>query len=112
MLSSIKSILNHFEDLSVLLVGIFRADGIPILVKCRDKITVLNLVDWLDKHIKDCLEKMISEDLNEVSATFKNIFVRVCPLTKTLALVLVSSDEVSLYKFEMDVNSLRAILRS
>lgn len=74
MLSGINSILNHFDDPSILFTGIFRVDGIPILVKCRDKIAVLSIVDWLDKHIKNCLEKIISEDFERGQCNFQEYF--------------------------------------
>ncbi len=111
MLLRIESILNHFDDPSILLTGLFRVDGIPIVVKCRDKISILGIADWLDRYIRDSLERMIREDIDEVNAKFKDLFVRISPLTKTLALVLVSNDETSLYKFEMDISSLKIALK-
>ncbi len=110
MLSRTYQILNILDDPSIIFVGVFRIDGDPIFVKCKDKITLLKIVDWLDKHIKTSLEKIVAEELNEIGTKFRNLFVRLIPLSKTLALVMVSNEEMSLYRFEMDISSLRAML--
>ncbi len=110
MLSVLESIVNHFEDPDVYLVGIFRVDGIPIVVRCREKEKVLKIADWLDRHVKEFLDKMLKGELEDVTTKFRNVLVRVYPLTKTLSLVLVGSEDISIYKFEIDITSIRNML--
>ena len=110
MLSKIQRLLNILDDPSVILIGVFRVDGDPILVKCKDKMTILKIVDWLNKHIRTSLEKMLTEELSDVGVKFRDFFVKIIPISKTLALVIVSNEELSLYRFEIDILSLRALL--
>ncbi|WP_456327967.1 hypothetical protein [Archaeoglobus sp.] len=110
MLSRVYQILNVLDDPSLIFIGVFRVDGVPLIVKCKDKATLLKIVDWLDRHIKNSLESILTEELSEVGTKFKNIFVRMIPLSKILVLVMVSSEEMSLYKFDMDIASLHSML--
>ena len=110
MLSRVHEILNILDDPSLIFIGVFRVDGVPMLVRCRDKVTLLKIVDWLDRHIKNSLDMIVAEELSEMGTKFKNLFVRLIPLSKILVLVMVSNEEMSLYKFEMDISSLRSAL--
>lgn len=110
MLSKIRKILNIIDDPSFVFIGIFRVDGDPVLVRCKDKIAILRIIDWLDRYIKMSLEKMITEELSEVGTRFKDLFVRIIPISKTLVLVVVSNEEISLYRFEIDIASLKALI--
>lgn len=109
MLARVQQVVNFLGDPTLLFIGVFRVDGVPIVVRCKDKIKLLEIVDWLDKHVKNSLEKIVTEELNDMTTRFKDLFVRLTPISKTLALVIVSNDEMSLYKFEMDISSLRSL---
>ncbi|ADB57871.1 hypothetical protein [Archaeoglobus profundus] len=110
MLSRIYQILSILDDPSLIFIGVFRIDGDPILVRCKDKIILLKIVDWLDGHIKASLDMIVAEELGEIGTKFKDLFVRLVPLSKTLVLVMIANEEMSLYKFEMDISSLRSAL--
>jgi len=111
MLSRVKELIDGIDDPSIIFVGLFRIDGVPILVKCKKRFEMLNLIYWLEKHIKSSLNQILTENLSDLSAKFKKLFIRIIPLSKTLALVMVAEDEFSLYKFEMDIESIRSKIR-
>ncbi|WP_457548989.1 hypothetical protein [Archaeoglobus sp.] len=110
MLSRINKIVNIFDDPSLIFIGVFRVDGVPLLVRCKDKVTLLKIVDWLDRYIKNSLVSIVTEELSEIGTKFKNFFVRLILISKILVLVMVSSEEMSLYKFDIDISSLRSML--
>ncbi len=110
MLSRVRKVLDVLDDPSMIFAGIFRVDGTPVMVRCKSKVEVLKIVDWLDGHIKSSLNLLLSENLNEVGAKFRRVYTRIVPLSKILVLVLVSTDEMSLYKFDIDIASLKHLL--
>ena len=111
MLSLLRSIMDGIDDPSVVFVGLFRIDGTPILVKCKKRSDILNIIYWLEKHVKASLSQILAENLNDLSAKFREYSIRIVPLSKTLAIVVVAEDELSLYKFEMNIESLKEKIR-
>jgi len=113
MLSRVMHLMEDIlKEPPMLFVGLFRADGVPILVKCVKRMDFLNLIYWLEGHVKDSLNQMVTENLNDLNAKFNKFFIRILPLSRTLALVMIAEDEMSLYKFEMDLVSLKSQLRN
>jgi molybdopterin-guanine dinucleotide biosynthesis protein A len=100
------------KDPYLVFVGLFRVDGIPVVVKCKDRWKILRIAEWLKKHIENSLEKIVAEKLDNISAQISELHVKVVPVSRTLAVVLVAEDETILYKFDMDIESLKELFRS
>jgi predicted regulator of Ras-like GTPase activity (Roadblock/LC7/MglB family) len=94
------------SDPNVRLVVLYRIDGTPILVKVNDKSqTLLRILYWLENQIKDTLYHIFNRSLDDLSFRFKEVVVKMYPVSRTLVLTVIVDEESSLYKLEADIET-------
>ncbi len=91
----------------VQMVALYRVDGTPIIAEVRKRSTrFLNILYNLENNIKNILYEIFNGKMEEVSFKFKDVFVKMYPVSKTIVLTVITSDELSLYRIDVDVKSI------
>lgn len=94
------------SDPNIRMVVLYRIDGTPILAEIKDKnIKILDLLYRLENQIKDILYHIFSGDLDDISFKFRDIVVKMYPVSRTLVLAILAKEETSIYKLEADIES-------
>ncbi len=100
---TIKPIIS---DPNIRMVVLYRIDGTPILAEIKDKnIKILDLLYRLENQIKDILYHIFNGDLDDISFKFRDIVVKMYPVSRTLVLAILAKEESSIYKLEADIES-------
>ena len=107
MLSKIARILEPIVlDPAVKMVVLYRIDGTPIISKFKERDPrVLSILYWLENQIRDAILHLLNEDLDDLSFKFKDVVIRMRPVSKTLVLALMAEEDLSLYKLDADIES-------
>ncbi len=107
MLLEMSEILEPItSDPSVRMIVLYRIDGTPILAKIRKRdLTILGILYWLENQIRDALYHIFNKDLDDLSFKFRDVLVKMYPVSRTLVLTLIVDENASLYKLEADVES-------
>ncbi|GEM_PF-573744 len=93
-------------DRNVQMVVLYRIDGIPLLTEIKERnMRMLNVLFHLENQIKSMLYYIFNRNIDEVSFKFKDTVIRMYPISRTLVLAIMASDEFSLYKLEADIES-------
>ncbi len=113
MLSEISDIVRPIvSDRSVQMVVLYRIDGTPLLTEIKEKnICTLNVLFHLENQIKSMLYDIFNRNIDEVSFKFRDTVIRMYPISRTLVLAIMASDEFSLYKLEADIESVCGRIR-
>jgi len=83
----IKEILKPIiSDENVLMVSIYRIDGVPVFVESKRVEGVLDVIYWLEKQIKTLINYISMGFFNEAEFKFKNYYILLYPISKTLVL--------------------------
>lgn len=107
MLSEIEKTMDIIRNSDVKLIALFRIDGVPIIVKTIERTQrILNSIYWLQRQIKDFLNQIFIGDLDDLKFKSRDLIIGIYPISKTLALIVITSDEISLYKLESDIESI------
>lgn len=93
-------------DPSVVVSAVYRIDGSPIITKIRGR-EHIRILQWLEEQMRAIIEFLLDGTLKSVEFKTKDYTVLLFPLTRTLALVLVSNSEASIYKLKIDAESVR-----
>lgn len=95
------------SDPSIRMVVLYRIDGTPILTEIKDKnINILNILCRLENQIKNILYHIFNGNLDDISFKFRDIAVKMYPVSRTLVLAILADDEFSIYKLEADIESI------
>ncbi len=107
MLLEISDIVKPIvSDRNVQMVVLYRIDGTPLLTEIRERnVCILNVLFHLENQIKSMLYEIFNRNIDEVSFKFKDTIIRMYPISRTLVLAIMASDEFSLYKLEADIES-------
>ncbi len=107
MLLEISEIIEPVvSDPYVKMVVLYRIDGVPILARVKEKDQmILRILYWLENQIRDALYHIFNRDLDDLSFKFRNVLVRMYPVSRTLVLTLIVDENASLYKLEADIES-------
>ncbi len=94
------------SDPSIRMIVLYRIDGTPIVVKLRERNSkILSLLYWLENQIRDALYHIFNGDLDDLSFKFRDVIVRMYPVSRTLVLTIMAEEDVSLYKLDADVET-------
>jgi len=94
------------SDPNIRMIVLYRIDGTPILAEIKDKnIKILNLLYRLENQIKNILYHIFNGDLDDISFKFRDIVVKMYPVSRTLVLAILAKEESSIYKLEADIES-------
>jgi hypothetical protein len=99
------------SDESVLMVSIYRIDGTPVFVESKNVRGVLEALYWLEKQIQTLIHFISSGLLGEAEFRFRDYYVMLQPISRTLVLGILSSEEASAYKLRIDTQSVIENLR-
>jgi predicted regulator of Ras-like GTPase activity (Roadblock/LC7/MglB family) len=107
MISEISRILKTIaSDPSVRMVALYRIDGLPIFTKANvPKQELVSILYWLERQIKEMLYQIFNRNLDEASFRFGETKIHMYPVSRTLVLSIMASEEASLYKLEVDVRT-------
>ena len=114
MISKISSILFPiYSDPGIKMVALYRIDGIPVFLKINaPKREIASVLYWLEGQIREMLLQIFNRNLSEASFRFGDVRIHMYPVSRTLVLSIMASDEVSMYKLEVDVNTAKKQLGS
>ena len=108
MIERIRELLKPvISDENVLMVSVYRIDGTPVFVDAKRKEGVLDVIYWLERQIKTLINYISMGIFNEAEFKFKNYYILLYPISKTLILGILSSDEASAYKLRIDAASIK-----
>ncbi len=108
MTEQIREILKPIiSDENVLMVSLYRIDGTPVFVDSKRVEGVLDVIYWLERQIKTLIDYISMGFFNEAEFRFKNYYILLYPISKTLVLGILSSDEASAYKLRIDAASIK-----
>ncbi len=105
MMLKISQILEPiYSDPNVKMVALYKIDGEPVFIKVNaPKAELMSTLYWLEEQIKDLLHYIFNKNLDEASFKFSNIRVIMYPVSRTIVLSVMVSEDVSLYKLEIDI---------
>ncbi len=92
-------------DDGILFTGIYRIDGIPIFVHYKHR-RVISIIDWLENQIKVLINYIASGYFQEAEFKLQDSVLMLYPISKTLVLCILTSEEASLYKLKLDIDSI------
>jgi len=107
MISEISSILSPiYSDPEVKMTALYRIDGVPVFLKINaPRREMASTLYWLEGQIKDMLHQIFNRHLNEASFRFGDVRIHMYPVSRTLVLAIMASEEISIYKLEIDVKT-------
>ena len=105
MMLKISQILEPiYSDPNVKMVALYKIDGEPVFIKVNaPKAELMSTLYWLEEQIKDLLHYIFNKNLDEASFKFSNIRVIMYPVSRTIVLSVMVSEDASLYKLEIDI---------
>ncbi len=107
MISRVSFILYPiYSDPEVKMTALYRIDGIPVFLKINaPKREMASTLYWLEGQIKDMLHQIFNRNLSEASFRFGDVRIHMYPVSRTIVLAIMASEEVSMYKLEVDVRT-------
>ncbi len=92
---------------SVQMVVLYRIDGTPIIAEVRKRSArFLNILYNLENNIKNILYEIFNGKLEEVSFKFNDVIIKMYPVSRTLVLTVITCDEFSIYRLDVDAKSI------
>jgi len=109
MISKISSILSPiYSDPGIKMVALYRIDGIPVFLRVNaSKREIVGILYWLEGQIREMLHQIFNRNLSEASFRFGDVRIHMYPVSRTLVLSIMANDEVSMYKLEVDVRTVK-----
>ncbi|AEA46209.1 hypothetical protein [Archaeoglobus veneficus] len=109
MISRISLLLSPiYSDPGIKMVALYRIDGVPVFIKINaPKREIAGTLYWLEGQIKEMLYQIFNRNLSEASFRFGDVRIHMYPVSRTLVLSIMASEEVSMYKLEVDVMSVK-----
>jgi len=113
MLLEISEIIKPIvKDPSIRVIILYRIDGTPIIAEIKDRnLKTLNILYHLESQIKTFLHHIFTGDLDDVSFRFRDVVISMYPVSRTLVLAILASEEFSIYKLETDIETVRIRIR-
>ena len=113
MLLEISEIIKPIvKDPSIRVIILYRIDGTPIIAEIKDRnLKTLNILYHLESQIKTFLHHIFTGDLDDVSFRFRDVVIKMYPVSRTLVLAILASEEFSIYKLETDIETVRIRIR-
>ena len=94
------------SDPGVKMVVLYRIDGVPLSLKINAPAHELaSLLYWLEKQIKEMLSQIFYRNLSEASFKLGETSIHMYTVSKTLVLGVMTSEEASSYKLEVDART-------
>ncbi|MDW7989800.1 MAG: hypothetical protein RMH75_03935 [Archaeoglobaceae archaeon] len=110
MLEKVKEVVKRFSfDQNVLVCAVYRVDGTPVETMIKDK-EYIHILQWLEDQMKVLLRFISDGSLRSVDFKTKDYIIFLFPISKSLAMAIVSTSEASVYKLKIDAESLKEIL--
>jgi predicted regulator of Ras-like GTPase activity (Roadblock/LC7/MglB family) len=107
-----KILTNLSSDPGVKLVVLYRIDGVPISLKVNMPMHELaSFLYWLENQIREMLLQIFNRNLDEASFKLGDKSIHMYPVSRTLVLGIMASEEASTYKLEIDVKTVCKQLR-
>ncbi len=94
-------------DENVPFVGVYRVDGVPIYIHFKDR-RVLSLVDWLESQVKVLINYIASDYFKNAEFRMAGSHLLLSPISKTLVLAILASEDASIYKLKIDIESIKS----
>jgi hypothetical protein len=98
-------------DENVLLVAVYQIDGTPIFVESKKTKGILDVIYWLERQIQGLIYYIYSAQLSDAEFRFRDYYVVLYPISRSLVLGILATLDVSAYKLRVDLTSIREILR-
>ncbi len=107
MIQKISRILAPlYSDPGIRMVVLYRIDGVPIFTKMNGpKHELASILYWLEKQIQEMLCYIFNRNLNEANFKFGNTRILMYPVSRTLVLSIMTDEETSMYKLEVDIKT-------
>lgn len=110
MLESLRGIVEKFlSDPSVVVSAIYRVDGTPIVTGIKER-TYIYILQWFEDQMRAVFQFILDGSLKEIEFKTRDHIVLLYPISRTIALLLVSTSEASIYKLKIDVESIKRSL--
>jgi predicted regulator of Ras-like GTPase activity (Roadblock/LC7/MglB family) len=94
------------SDPSIRMVVLYRIDGVPVFTRVNvPRQELVSILYWLERQIKEMLQQIFNRNLDEASFKFGEMRIQMYPVSRTLVLSIMASEEASLYKLEIDVRT-------
>jgi len=111
MIDAIKEVIRPLMlDENILVVAIYRIDGTPIVVESKEMEKILEVIYWLEKQIQTLLYYISAGLFNDAEFRFRDYYVLLYPISRTLVLGIIANEEVSAYKIRIDSESIKETL--
>lgn len=107
MIRKISQILAPlYTDPSIRMVVLYRIDGVPIFTKVNGpRHELASILYWLEKQIQEMLCYIFNRNLDEANFRFGETRILMYPVSRTLVLSIMTGEEASMYKLEVDIKT-------
>jgi predicted regulator of Ras-like GTPase activity (Roadblock/LC7/MglB family) len=95
-----------YSDPGIRMIVLYRIDGEPIFTKMNGpRHELVSILYWLENQIREMLCYIFNRNLSEANFRFGDMRIYMYPVSRTLVLSIMTGEEASMYKLEVDIKT-------